>query len=78
MWNEEWHELVELEREGLLTPLQAVRLEELRHSIDAASAPRVNAMREEFARQDRMFEDAVAAYQKSRPPLAAKSASTRK
>lgn len=78
MWNEEWHQLVELERQGLLTPPQAVRLQELRHSIDAEAAPRVNAMREEFARQDRMFEEAVAAYQQSRPGTAVKSASTPK
>jgi len=78
MRNDVWHQLVELERKGLLTPAQAVQLDELRHSIDAASAPRVNAMREEFARQDRMFEEAVAAYQQSRPAVSAKSASTRK
>jgi hypothetical protein len=35
-------------------------------------------MREEFARQDRMFEEAVAAYQQSRPGTAVKSASTPK
>lgn len=78
MWNDEWHQLVECERKGLLTPQQAIRLEELRHSMDAEAAPRVNAMRDEFARQDRMYEEALAAYQKSRPAAAAKSASNRK
>ena len=78
LWGSEWHELVDLELRGQLTPAQAVQLAEMRQAIDAESTTRVTAMREEFARQDRMFAEAVEAYQKSRPATAAKSASNRK
>ncbi|BDC49769.1 hypothetical protein F183_A20850 [Bryobacterales bacterium F-183] len=73
-----FHELVDLELEGRLTAAEAAELAQLRRWIDQESKERVQAMREEFARQDQMFADAVSAHQKSRSGIAAKTASNRK
>ena len=67
-----FHYLIDRELVGGLSPDEREELSRLRRAIDEEAAPRLARMREDFSRQDRMYDEAISLFRESLKPTGVK------